>query len=61
MTGLEWVKRNAGSNDDALFSLALSAAYSITVPSRIRRKALQYISTRDAFEGQLAKNSVYPQ
>ncbi len=59
MTGLEWVKQMRGS-DNATAGIAFDALATITVPSRIARKAREYIAARDAFENQLAKNGVYP-
>lgn len=59
MTGKEWVKINSVSNDDIALMFATAAIAQITVPSRIRRKALQYLEAREAFEIQLALNGVY--
>lgn len=60
MTGADWIKLNSQPSDIALLSIAFSAITEITVPSRLRRKALQYLDARDAFVGQLARNGVYP-
>lgn len=57
MKGKEWANANKNT-DNAIYALAESATYEITTPSRIARKAREYIAARDAFEAQLDKNGV---
>jgi hypothetical protein len=57
MKGKDWAKAHTNT-DNALLALAESATYEISTPSRIARKAREYIAARDAFEAQLDKNGV---
>jgi len=61
MRGLAWVKSVLASqnSDDRTYNLAIDAVYAINTPSRIARKAREYIAAREAFESQLAKNGIY--
>ena len=58
MTGQQWVNRHR-KDDLGLVDIAYNAQDNITVPSRIRRKAVEYTEARFAFMMQLAKNGIY--